>query len=47
MFYYAVNKGKNPGVYTTWRECKYQVDGISGCKYRKFNKVLINFRLMI
>ena len=37
--YYAVYKGKNPGVYTTWKECKYQVDGISGCKYRKFNNM--------
>lgn len=36
-FYYAVKKGKNPGVYETWDECKAQVIGVSGSIYKKFS----------
>lgn len=34
MKYYAVRKGYNPGVYTTWKECLGQVTGFKGatCK---------------
>lgn len=35
--YYAVKKGKSPGIYRTWNECKSQVDGYSGAEYKKFN----------
>lgn len=35
--YYAVRKGKSPGIYSTWDECKAQVDGYSGAEYKKFN----------
>ena len=28
--YYAVRKGKTPGIYNSWSECKLQVDGFSG-----------------
>lgn len=34
--FYAVRKGKTPGVYTSWDECKAQVDGFSGAEYKSF-----------
>lgn len=34
--YYGVRKGLVPGVYTTWDECKAQVDGFSGAEYKSF-----------
>lgn len=34
--YYSVKKGKTPGVYNTWDECKSQVDGFSGAEYKSF-----------
>ncbi|XP_069686371.1 uncharacterized protein [Periplaneta americana] len=37
MPYYAVAKGKNPGIYKTWPECQAQVNSYSGAKYRKFD----------
>lgn len=35
-FYYAVQKGRNRGVYSSWKECKKQVDGYFGPRFRKF-----------
>ena len=35
-FYYGVKVGKNPGIYETWSECKDQVTGFKGAKYKKF-----------
>lgn len=37
MKYYAVKKGKTPGIYLTWDECKAQVNGYKGAVYKKFN----------
>lgn len=34
--YYGVKKGLIPGVYTSWDECKAQVDGFSGAEYKSF-----------
>lgn len=34
--YYVVKVGRNPGIYNTWDECKIQVDGYSGAKYKSF-----------
>ncbi len=34
--FYAVRKGKNPGVYRTWDECKDQVHKFSGAIYKSF-----------
>lgn len=34
--FYAVQIGRVPGVYTTWDECKAQVDGYPNSKYQKF-----------
>lgn len=35
QYYYAVNKGKKPGVYLSWLECK---DQISECKFSIYKK---------
>jgi len=34
--YYAVHKGKKPGVYLHWNSCKAQVSEEPGAKFRKF-----------
>lgn len=34
--YYAVAKGKTPGIYFTWNDCKAQVEGFSGAVYKGF-----------
>lgn len=37
--YYAVRKGFVPGIYTTWEECKRQVNGFKGQVYKGFNSL--------
>lgn len=34
--YYAVQIGKTPGVYDTWEECKAQIEGVKGAKYKSY-----------
>lgn len=34
--FYAVQKGRIPGVYLTWPECQACIKGISGAVYQKF-----------
>ncbi|WP_125544670.1 ribonuclease H family protein [Levilactobacillus lindianensis] len=34
--YYAVRKGKKPGIYRTWPETQRQVNGFSGAQYKSF-----------
>jgi ribonuclease HI len=34
--FYAVRKGLNPGIYTTWEETAAQVQGFKGAQYRGF-----------
>jgi ribonuclease HI len=34
--FYAVQVGKVPGVYETWDECKVNVEGVPGAKYKSF-----------
>lgn len=34
--FYAVKHGRKPGVYTSWADCKIQVDGFSGATYKSF-----------
>ena len=34
--FYAVKKGKNTGVFSTWDECKEQVTGFKGAVYKSF-----------
>ncbi|KAK0174898.1 hypothetical protein PV327_010613 [Microctonus hyperodae] len=39
MSYYAVAKGRNPGIYKTWDECKAEVNKYSGAVYKKFTTI--------
>ena len=34
--FYAVRKGKNVGIFSTWNECKSSVDGYPGAEYKGF-----------
>lgn len=34
--FYAVARGKQTGIFTTWPECQNQVKGFSGAVYKKF-----------
>lgn len=34
--FYAVKKGKTPGIYRSWAECKNQVHGYPGALYKSF-----------
>ena len=34
--YYAVRKGRNPGIYTSWDSCLKEVKGFSGAIYKSF-----------
>ncbi|KAK2154513.1 hypothetical protein LSH36_266g00071 [Paralvinella palmiformis] len=35
--YYAVRRGRTPGVYMTWDDCLQQTKGFSGARYKKFS----------
>lgn len=35
--YYAVKKGKIPGIYNTWSDCQEQIKGFSGAKFHSFS----------
>lgn len=35
-FFYAVKKGFKPGVYSSWDECKSQVDKFPSASFKKF-----------
>ncbi|KAI9511942.1 ribonuclease H-like domain-containing protein [Russula earlei] len=37
--YYAVKIGKRPGIYTTWEDCREQVDGYPRARYKKLRTV--------
>lgn len=37
MKFYAVRKGRRPGVYTTWPACEEQVKGFPGAVYKAFS----------
>jgi ribonuclease HI len=34
--FYVVWKGKKPGIYTNWNDCKAQVDGFAAAAYKAF-----------
>ena len=34
--YYVVWQGRKPGIYLTWDECKEQVHGAEGARYKSF-----------
>ena len=35
-FYYAVQKGRHPGVYENWSDCQREVIGAAGAVFKKF-----------
>ena len=35
--YYAVRRGRVTGIFTTWAECKKQVEHYSNCEYAGFS----------
>jgi len=35
-WFYAVRRGRQPGVYTCWAHARAQVEGFSGCDHRRF-----------
>ena len=37
--YYAVKKGKVPGIYFNWNDCKAMVDGYQGAVYKRFKTI--------
>lgn len=37
MPYYAVRKGRKPGIYETWAECEAQVKKFTGAQFKKFS----------
>ena len=36
--FYVVHKGRKPGIYNNWNECKKQVDKFEGAIFKKFEK---------
>ena len=38
VVYYVVHKGKIPGIYTSWDQCKKQVDKFENAIFKKFTK---------
>jgi viroplasmin and RNaseH domain-containing protein len=39
VWYYAVARGRVPGIYFNWTDCKQQVDKFPDCRYKKFDTV--------
>ncbi|KAL7305197.1 hypothetical protein TKK_0002586 [Trichogramma kaykai] len=37
MSFYAVAKGRNPGIYYNWSDCEVQIKKFSGARYKKFS----------
>lgn len=37
--YYAVRSGRESGIYRTWEECKFQVDGYPKAEYKGFSSL--------
>lgn len=35
--YYVVWVGKRPGIYDRWEDCRRQVDGVEGARYKSFD----------
>ena len=39
MKYYAVRRGRCPGLYTTWKECQKNVNKYPGAEFKKFDSI--------
>ncbi|RMH31435.1 MAG: hypothetical protein D6690_16335 [Nitrospirae bacterium] len=37
--YYAVRQGRRPGIYSSWEQCKAQVDRYPGAEYKAFSSL--------
>ena len=37
--YYVVWQGKKPGIYTSWDDCRAQVQGVQGAQYKAFDSL--------
>lgn len=37
--FYVVWQGLSPGIYDSWEECRLQVEGFAGAKYKSFNSI--------
>ncbi|MHA8110228.1 ribonuclease H family protein [Lactobacillaceae bacterium Melli_B4] len=37
--YYAVKRGRKPGIYNSWAECKEQVSGFNGARFKGFTEL--------
>lgn len=35
-YFYAVRRGRTPGLFLTWDDCKKQIDGVSGADFKRF-----------
>jgi ribonuclease HI len=35
--FYVVWEGRKPGIYTSWDDCKHQVEGVAAAKYKSFD----------
>ena len=35
--FYVIWKGKKPGIYESWDDCKAQIDGVKGAQYKSFS----------
>ena len=36
MIYYAVKKGRHPGIYNTWEECQNEVNQFKNAQFKSF-----------
>ena len=39
MKYYAVKRGRQAGIYLSWKECEEQIKGFSGAVYKSFTSL--------
>jgi ribonuclease HI len=46
MKYYAVRKGRIPGIYRSWNECKEQTFGFSGPEFKSFISITLAEKFM-
>ena len=37
--YYVVWKGKNPGIYDSWKDCQAEIHGVEGAVYKSFDSL--------
>lgn len=44
--FYAVRRGRRPGIYNTWEECKKQTDGFKHNEYQLFRTLDDAIRFM-